>query len=118
MANSVSGTSQATISLPKDGKAEVLVECRLEVSIVREQVSWPYNESWLGQARGPSGSHQELPMCPDTVRADSDSDTNSATEGSFAETALRLGGKSVEEAIRTGAIDRADDNVEKLFQPQ
>ena len=57
-------------------------------------------------------------MCPDTVRTDPDSDTNSAAEGSFAETALRLGGKSVEEAIRTGAIDRADDNVEKLFQPQ
>ena len=55
-------------------------------------------------------------MCPDSVRTDPD--TNSAAEGSFAETALRLGGKSVEEASRTGAIDRADDSVEKLFQPQ
>jgi alkylation response protein AidB-like acyl-CoA dehydrogenase len=35
---------------------------------------------------------------------------------SFAETALRLGGKSEEEARRTGAIDRADEQVEKLFQ--
>ncbi len=40
-----------------------------------------------------------------------------ATE-SFAETALKLGGKSAEEARRTGAIDSADDNVEQLFKPQ
>jgi alkylation response protein AidB-like acyl-CoA dehydrogenase len=37
-------------------------------------------------------------------------------EASFAETALTLGGKSAEEARRTGDIDRADDEVEKLFQ--
>ncbi len=37
---------------------------------------------------------------------------------SFAETALKLGGKSDEEARRTGEIDQADDQVEKLFQPQ
>ncbi|PHS10700.1 MAG: acyl-CoA dehydrogenase [Blastopirellula sp.] len=39
-------------------------------------------------------------------------------EVSFAETALTLGGKSEEEAKRIGAIDKADDQVEKLFQPQ
>jgi len=39
-------------------------------------------------------------------------------EASFAETALTLGGKSADEARRTGATDRADDNVETLFQPQ
>ena len=38
-------------------------------------------------------------------------------EESFAETALKLGGKSAEEARRTGAIDSADDNVESLFKP-
>jgi alkylation response protein AidB-like acyl-CoA dehydrogenase len=37
---------------------------------------------------------------------------------SFAETALRLGGKSEEEARRTGAVDRADEQVEALFKPQ
>jgi alkylation response protein AidB-like acyl-CoA dehydrogenase len=37
---------------------------------------------------------------------------------SFAETALRLGGKSEEEARRTGALDRADEQVESLFKPQ
>jgi len=37
---------------------------------------------------------------------------------SFAETALKLGGKSDEEARRTGVIDKADDQVEQLFQPQ
>src|SRR6187200_3442097 len=40
------------------------------------------------------------------------------SETSFAETALKLGGKSDEEARRTGAIDRADDQVEQLFKPQ
>jgi len=39
-------------------------------------------------------------------------------ETSFAETALKLGGKSEEEARRTGAIDRADDQVEQLFKAQ
>src|SRR5688572_25625002 len=34
---------------------------------------------------------------------------------SFAETALKLGGKSADEARRTGAIDTADDQVEALF---
>jgi len=34
---------------------------------------------------------------------------------SFAETALKLSGKSEEEAQRTGAIDKADDQVEGLF---
>jgi alkylation response protein AidB-like acyl-CoA dehydrogenase len=41
-----------------------------------------------------------------------------ATEASFAETALKLGGKSDDEARRMGDIDRADDQVERLFQPQ
>jgi alkylation response protein AidB-like acyl-CoA dehydrogenase len=34
---------------------------------------------------------------------------------SFAETALRLSGKTEEEARRTGAMDRADEQVEALF---
>ncbi len=37
-------------------------------------------------------------------------------EVSFAETALKLGGKSEEEARRTGAVDAADEQVEKLFE--
>src|SRR5271170_1682161 len=37
---------------------------------------------------------------------------------SFAETALRLGGKSEEEARRMGAVDRADELVEHMFAPQ
>ena len=36
-------------------------------------------------------------------------------KASFAETALKLGGKSDDEARRTGAIDKADDQVEHLF---
>ncbi len=36
-------------------------------------------------------------------------------KASFAETALKLGGKSEDEARRTGAIDKADDQVEALF---
>ncbi len=37
---------------------------------------------------------------------------------SFAETALRLGGKSADEAARTGKIDMADDQVEDMFAAQ
>ncbi len=37
---------------------------------------------------------------------------------SFAETALKLGGKSADEARRTGTIDAADDQVERLFARQ
>src|SRR5471030_1177260 len=36
-------------------------------------------------------------------------------KASFAETALKMGGKSDDEARRTGAIDKADDQVEELF---
>lgn len=43
---------------------------------------------------------------------------SSEHEASFAETALKLGGKSADEARRTGAIDKADDQVESLFAPQ
>src|SRR3954466_3890470 len=39
-------------------------------------------------------------------------------KASFAETALKLGGKSADEARRTGAIDTADDQVEALFAPE
>jgi len=44
--------------------------------------------------------------------------TEAEQETSFAETALTLGGKTADEARRTGAIDRADDQVEALFAPQ
>ena len=37
---------------------------------------------------------------------------------SFAEQALRLGGKSEEEVRSLGAVDKADDQVETLFLPQ
>jgi alkylation response protein AidB-like acyl-CoA dehydrogenase len=36
-------------------------------------------------------------------------------KASFAETALKLGGKSDDEARRMGAMDKADDQVEQLF---
>ncbi len=37
---------------------------------------------------------------------------------SFAETAMRLSGKSEEEAQRLGAVDKADEQVEHMFAPQ
>jgi alkylation response protein AidB-like acyl-CoA dehydrogenase len=37
---------------------------------------------------------------------------------SFAEAALRLSGKTEEEARRMGAVDKADEQVESLFAPQ
>src|SRR5947209_5051474 len=44
--------------------------------------------------------------------------TPTERDQSFAETALRLGGKTEEEARRTGAVDKADEQVEALFKPQ
>ena len=44
--------------------------------------------------------------------------TDTDRQQSFAETAMRLGGKSEEEARRMGAVDRADDQVEHMFAPQ
>jgi alkylation response protein AidB-like acyl-CoA dehydrogenase len=41
-----------------------------------------------------------------------------AERQSFAEAALRLSGKTEEEARRMGAVDRADEQVESLFAPQ
>src|SRR5262245_5657024 len=52
-------------------------------------------------------------MSTETVPASGPPETKS-----FAETALELGGKSADEARRTGAIDTADDQVEALFAPQ
>ena len=40
------------------------------------------------------------------------------TEKSFAETAMELSGKSEEESRSIGAVDTADDQVEKLFAPK
>jgi alkylation response protein AidB-like acyl-CoA dehydrogenase len=44
--------------------------------------------------------------------------TQPERDQSFAETAMRLGGKSEEEARRMGAVDKADEQVESLFAPQ
>ncbi len=42
-----------------------------------------------------------------------------ATEtATFVETALKLGGASEEEAKKTGALDRADEQIEDLFAPK
>ncbi|HEY2827455.1 MAG TPA: acyl-CoA dehydrogenase family protein [Pirellulales bacterium] len=54
---------------------------------------------------------------PETLRPTPATELNAPTrEGaSFAETAMKLGGKSDEEARRMGAVDKADDQVEELF---
>src|SRR6516225_6379276 len=54
------------------------------------------------------------------LRQENRMSTSTPTERdqSFAETALRLGGKSEEEARRTGTLDKADEQVEALFAPQ
>src|SRR5215472_11458261 len=52
---------------------------------------------------------------PNPTQPASDSNTDGA---SFAETAMKLGGKSEEEARRMGAVDKADEQVEALFAPQ
>lgn len=42
-------------------------------------------------------------------------DEHDDNKASFAETALKLGGKSDDEARRMGAVDKADDQVEDMF---
>ena len=42
-------------------------------------------------------------------------DQDQDNKASFAETALKLGGKSDDEARRMGAVDKADDQVEDMF---
>ncbi len=44
--------------------------------------------------------------------------TENPERETFVETALKLSGKSDEEAKKTGAIDRADEQVESLFAPK
>ena len=58
----------------------------------------------------PRRQHQGPRMTTEAPQAE-----RTAPEKSFAETALSLGGKSADEARRTGAIDTADDQVESLF---
>lgn len=45
-------------------------------------------------------------------------DAQKSEGGDFAETALRLGGKSEEEVRKVRAVDVADEQVERLFAPQ
>ena len=44
--------------------------------------------------------------------------TQEKEAASFAETALRMGGKTEEEARRLGAVDKADEQVDRLFRFQ
>ncbi|MEZ6069797.1 MAG: acyl-CoA dehydrogenase family protein [Pirellulales bacterium] len=53
---------------------------------------------------------------PDVVTDQTGQIDTEAEQQSFAETALRMSGKSDDEARRTGAIDKADDDVESLFR--
>jgi alkylation response protein AidB-like acyl-CoA dehydrogenase len=57
-------------------------------------------------------------MTTDSAKAQDTDSSRDDEKKSFAETALTLGGKSADEAKRTGAIDKADDQVEALFAPQ
>ncbi|MBI3821227.1 MAG: acyl-CoA/acyl-ACP dehydrogenase, partial [Planctomycetes bacterium] len=47
-----------------------------------------------------------------------DAPTQEKETASFAETAMRMGGKSEEEAKRMGAVDKADEQVDLLFRFQ
>lgn len=58
------------------------------------------------------------PPTTDTGKTIPQGSEASPGETSFAETALRLGGKSADEAQRTGKIDTADDQVEEMFAAQ
>ena len=61
--------------------------------------------------RNDSSAHESSVSAP----ADSGENGVDSVDASFVETALTLSGKSQEEARTTGAIDRADEQVESLF---
>jgi alkylation response protein AidB-like acyl-CoA dehydrogenase len=65
-----------------------------------------------------SGTQRGTKRIHDTMATEPPHTPSPPTGPSFAETALTLGGKSADEARRTGAIDAADDQVESLFAPQ
>ena len=50
-----------------------------------------------------------------TERQPTAEDQDLENKPSFAETALKLGGKSDDEARRMGAVDKADDQVDQMF---
>lgn len=62
-----------------------------------------------------AGSHESASRPASSAAAQA---MPTAAKESFAETALRLGGKSADEAARTGKIDVADDQVEQMFAAQ
>jgi alkylation response protein AidB-like acyl-CoA dehydrogenase len=51
----------------------------------------------------------------DTPKPETNNMDEQERKVTFTETALRLGGKSEDEAKRTGAVDRADEQVEAMF---
>ncbi|WP_437230617.1 acyl-CoA dehydrogenase family protein [Planctomicrobium sp. SH661] len=53
-----------------------------------------------------------------TTRPEETKVTHHGAAPSFAETAMRLGGKSEDEARRMGAVDAADERVEEMFDPR
>ncbi len=55
------------------------------------------------------------PQTKSEPRTGAGSNGHDDNKASFAETALKLGGKSDDEARRMGAVDKADDQVEQLF---
>src|SRR5207244_5336868 len=59
--------------------------------------------------------HKGVPQVHQLTEADMNPTETEQDRQSFAETALRLGGKSEDEARRLGAVDRADEQVESLF---
>ncbi|MCA9131717.1 MAG: acyl-CoA/acyl-ACP dehydrogenase [Planctomycetales bacterium] len=63
-------------------------------------------------------SRAAAPVQPPSATPASATPASAGGQESFAETALRLGGKSADEAARTGRIDTADDQVEAMFAAQ
>src|SRR6185503_15987373 len=68
----------------------------------------------LPQGANMSGATKMEPLTPSPTPSKHGGDGKQ----SFAETAMRMGGKSDEEARRLGAVDKADEQVESLFAPQ
>src|SRR3954464_5655350 len=79
--------------------------------------------SFVSSAMSQADCSGTMPISPHTY-CDTEDRMNPATPTteqetqSFAETAMRLGGKSEEESRRMGAVDKADEQVDRLFRYQ
>ena len=106
---------RSTVTNPHGRTRPTMIGCSASVEQPRRTADAAYNCSRTHCLRR---ARQSTAGISHDARNRHQSNTTATEDTSFAETALTLGGKSADEARRTGAIDTADDQVEALFAPE